>query len=47
MATKKPAKEEVEKVILSISPIEEVFGNGDLNAIKDKINEIIAFITKE
>lgn len=27
-----------------LSRVEEAFGNGDLNALKDKINEIIDFI---
>lgn len=42
-------KEIIEEVLVSdetcecgIEPITELFGNGDLNTLRDKINEIIA-----
>lgn len=38
---KKEVKEEVLEVKTEISPLTQEFGNGDLNVLRDKINEII------
>lgn len=46
MAKKKKEIEEIVEVecdcCSSIDPITQEFGNGDLNVLRDKINEIIA-----
>ena len=44
MKKKTTKKEKITEEVVTIDPIKEitdVFGNGDLNILKDKINEII------
>ena len=39
---KEERKEEVLTVDVTIAPLTQEFGNGDMNVLRDKINEIIA-----
>ena len=42
LETKVVAKEVKKEVVSKIAPIETVYGNGDMNELRDKINEVIA-----
>ncbi len=40
-------KEDVEVVAPVVAPITQEFSNGDLNVLRDKINELIAELSKQ